>query len=106
MIQNKFELPWQAQKIEAEAGFLNSQHIEIEKEKMASRKLTREIVFEKKAANSEGMGRFAHKLISWKKQQKQNKSTNSPQSSYQPKTVTKIAKKKQKEKWENGNGSS
>ena len=36
--------------------------IEIEKEKMASPKLTREIVHEKKAANSEGMGRFAHKL--------------------------------------------
>ena len=29
---------------------------------MASPKLTREIVYEKKAANSEGMGRFAHKL--------------------------------------------
>ena len=35
---------------------------EIDKERMASPKLTREIVYEKKAANSEGMGRFAHKL--------------------------------------------
>ena len=36
--------------------------IEIDKERMASPKLTREIVYEKKPANSEGMGRFAHKL--------------------------------------------
>ena len=36
--------------------------IEIEKERMASSKLTREIVYEKKAAKYEGAGRFAHKL--------------------------------------------
>ena len=34
----------------------------IEKEKMASPKLTREIVYEKKAAKYEGVGRFANKL--------------------------------------------
>ena len=36
--------------------------IEIEKERMASPKLTKEIVYEKKAAKYEGVGRFAHKL--------------------------------------------
>ena len=36
--------------------------IEIDKERMASSKLTREIVYEKKAAKYEGMGRFAQKL--------------------------------------------
>ena len=32
------------------------------KERMASPKLTRKIEYEKKAANYEGVGRFAHKL--------------------------------------------
>ena len=36
--------------------------IEIEKERRASPKLTREIVYEKKEAKYEGVGRFAHKL--------------------------------------------
>ena len=36
--------------------------IEIDKERMASSKLTREIVYEKKAAKYEGVGRFDHKL--------------------------------------------
>ena len=36
--------------------------IEIEKERMATPKLTREIVYEKKAAKYEGVGRLAHKL--------------------------------------------
>ena len=36
--------------------------IEIEKERMESPKLTRKIVYEKKAAKYEGVGRFAHKL--------------------------------------------
>ena len=36
--------------------------MEMEKERMASSKLTREIVYEKKAAKYEGVGRFAHKL--------------------------------------------
>ena len=36
--------------------------IEIEKERRASPKLTREIVYEKKAAKYEGVSRFAHKL--------------------------------------------
>ena len=38
------------------------QIIEIDKERMASSKLTREIVYDKKAAKYEGMGRFAQKL--------------------------------------------
>ena len=39
-------------------------YIEIEKREngLASPKLTREIVYEKKAAKYEGVGRFAHKL--------------------------------------------
>ena len=38
------------------------QIIEIDKERMESSKLTREIVYEKKAAKYEGVGRFAQKL--------------------------------------------
>ena len=41
---------------------LQSAPMAIEKERTAWSKLTREIVYEKKAADSEGMGRFAHKL--------------------------------------------
>ena len=41
---------------------MNDHTIEIEKERMASPKLTREIVYAKKAAKYEGVGRFAHKL--------------------------------------------
>ena len=39
-----------------------AQSIEIEKERMASPRLTREIGYEKKAAKYEGVGRLAHKL--------------------------------------------
>ena len=39
-----------------------SSTIEIEKERKASPKLTKEIVYEKKVAKYDGVSRFAHKL--------------------------------------------
>ena len=48
--------------IGSEGKEVSTRAIEIDKERMASPKLTREIVYEKKASKYEGVGRFAHKL--------------------------------------------
>ena len=55
-------LHYRVHKTKKRYTYKHSIEIDKDKERMASPKLTREIVYEKKAAKYEGMGIFAHKL--------------------------------------------